>query len=174
MSSCFVHRGKSWARGIWALGPWPETGEAESGEVGCGGRQHDAAWGGAALWLDVAGTVKPFSGGGGTSVAGTKICSRPPRCRARVSSVVPTTVRFYASSCFLAHLLTSGSALPPSLRPACAAHVWTWLCVVVAVGEALGQSVPSGQLFSPRRRGQPGAGRNSGRASWRAMLWGLG
>lgn len=54
--------------------------------MGCGGRQHDAAWGGAALCLDVAGTVKPFSGGGGTQIR-----SRPPGCRARISSVAPTT-----------------------------------------------------------------------------------
>lgn len=46
--------------------------------------------------------------------------------------------------------------------------------VAVAVGEAPCLRLRSGQVFSPRRGGQPGAGRNSGRASWQVALWGLG
>lgn len=46
--------------------------------------------------------------------------------------------------------------------------------VAVAVGEAPCLRLRSGQVFSPRRGRQPGAGRNSGRASWQVALWGLG
>lgn len=73
-------------RGMRALGTWSETGGAESGEVGHGGHQHDAArwrWWWQPCVLDVAGTANPFSSGRGTTFPGTKICSRSPRCHDR-------------------------------------------------------------------------------------------
>jgi len=160
LSPCVVHRGKSWARGIWVLGTGSETGEAERGEVGCGGCQHCV--------LHMTGTANPVSGGGGTTFPGTKICSRPPRYEAG-------NQRRCSHSCVLLRQeLLSGpsAALGPSaasslspVYPGCwqqrrdrAVRVWRGPHAI-AVGEApaslspQSRRVPQGGVGGPEQEG---------------------